>query len=252
MKLKLLPKITEPALLASLDKDSLKELQLALLQLGYPVRTVDGLIGARTATAWAEFKTDVFQGNPDLVGPGAIDKLQEALDELAAKSKYDLKTPAGTIKAIKAECIAQGIGLPAQIAYVLATVEHETAKKFLPVKESFYLGEVAGEKHRKTLRYYPYYGRGYVQLTWKYNYAKYGQILNKDLVGNPDLALDAEVSLFVLVHGFKTGAFTGRKLADYVNANEADFINARRCINGTDKALAIKALALKYLATLNT
>ena len=47
------------------------------------------------------------------------------------------------------------------------------------------------------------------------------------------------VALFALVHGFKTGTFTGRKITDYINRSETDFVNARRCINGTDKATEI-------------
>ena len=71
--------------------------------------------------------------------------------------------------------------------------------------------------------------------------------LTKGLVKQPDLALDPQTSLFVLVHGFKTGSFTGRDLARYINAHETDFINARRCINGLDQADHIAGLAKKYL-----
>ena len=76
---------------------------------------------------------------------------------------------------------------------------------------------------------------------------KYSQLLGVDLVKNPDLAKDPNIALFVLVHGFKTGAFTGKKLSDYVNASKKDFVNARRCINGTDKAQHIANLANRYL-----
>jgi len=56
-----------------------------------------------------------------------------------------------------------------------------------------------------------------------------------------------DIALFVLVHGFKTGTFTGRKITDYINNFETDFINARRCINGTDRAHEIADLAENYL-----
>lgn len=160
-------------------------------------------------------------------------------------SGYNFTTPKGTIAAIKAECQKQGIGLPEQIAYVLATVKWETAHTFRPVREAFWKDE---EWRRRNLsRYYPYYGRGYVQLTWEDNYRKYGEILGIDLVNNPDLALMPETALFILVHGFKTGAFTGKKIMDYINAGEADFINARRCINALNKAEEIAAIAEKFL-----
>ena len=47
---------------------------------------------------------------------------------------------------------------------VLATVEWETNKTFQPVREAYWLNE---DWRRAHLKYYPYYGRGFVQLTWK-------------------------------------------------------------------------------------
>ncbi len=62
-----------------------------------------------------------------------------------------------------------------------------------------------------------------------------------------NLLPDGPLSLFVLVHGFATGAFTGSKLTDYVNKHQTDFKNARRCINGLDKWAEIKTLAQGYM-----
>jgi len=163
--------------------------------------------------------------------------------------EYDFSTKRGTVEAIKAECRRQGLGLPAQTAYVLATVEWETARKFKPVREAYWLSE---SWRRQNLRYYPYYGRGYVQLTWRENYEKYTARLRErfperaegiDLVADPDQAMVPEYALFILVDGFRTGAFTGKKLTDYVNEAKTDFINARRCINALDRAQEIAALA---------
>lgn len=148
----------------------------------------------------------------------------------------------GDTQLILAECHRQGI-TRAQTAYVLATAYWETARSMKPVREAYYLGEPRAEKYRKTLRYYPYYGRGYVQLTWAENYAKAG-------IANPDDALKPDVAARVLVVGMRDGWFTGRKLADYINDAGADFINARRIVNGTDKAGDIAAIARAYLAAL--
>jgi len=46
-------------------------------------------------------------------------------------------------------------------------------------------------------------GRGLIQITGRANYALYGQKLGLDLIGNPDLALDLEVSAKILAHYFK-------------------------------------------------
>lgn len=156
----------------------------------------------------------------------------------------DFSTKEGTIRAIKDECIKQGIGLNTQVAYVLATVKWETAQTFKPVKETFWKSE---EWRKTNLKYYPYYGRGYVQLTWKFNYSKYSKLLDMDLVNNPDLVMNPDIALFILVDGFKHGAFTGRKITDYINKDKTDFINARRCINGIDHAKNIALLANDFL-----
>jgi hypothetical protein len=53
------------------------------------------------------------------------------------------------------------------IAYGLATPWHETNHSMEPVEEGYYLGSPAKVKaFQKKLRYFPYFGRGYVQLTW--------------------------------------------------------------------------------------
>lgn len=250
MSLPKLSLIDSPLHLTVLEEDAVRELQQALLRLGYPVRSVDGEIGPRTRTAWAEFKTDFSQGDPDLIGPASVQLLKKQLADLGGQVAYDFATVEGTMHAISEACRAHGLVLKSQIAYVLATVKHETASSFKPVREAYYLGEPRATNFRKTLSYSPYYGRGYVQLTHKANYAKYEGILGIDLVEQPDLALEPKTALFVLVHGFKTGSFTGRKLADYVNENKTDFVNARRCINGTDKADLIAAHAKRFQATI--
>jgi predicted chitinase len=247
MKLTHLITITNAQPINQLTEEQIKELQTALSHLGYPLGDIDGLIGPKTRNAWAEFKTDIFQGNPDLIGPNSIKMLQQKLDDIGDGKIHDFSTKEGTIAAIKWECKAQEIGLNTQIAYVLATTKWETAQTFKPVKEAFWLSE---DWRRQNFRYFPYYGRGYVQLTWKNNYEKYSKILGIDLVNNPDLAMKENVALFILVHGFKTGTFTGRKITDYIDSNKTDFVNARRCINGKDHAHDIAEFAKQYLNTL--
>lgn len=239
--------ISEPMPIEALSEEQLKEVQKALSVLGYPVGKIDGLIGPRTRSAWAEIKADIYPGNPALIGKESVAALQQSLDQLGGDDRDDFSTKAGVIDAITRECRAQGIALPAQIAYVLATTQWETAQTFKPVREAYWLSE---DWRKANLRYYPYYGRGYVQLTWKDNYAKYSEILDLDLVNEPDIAMRPSVALFVLVHGFKTGTFTGRKITDYINEMKTDFYNARRCINGTDKAHDIEKIAKQFLANI--
>ncbi|KAF9325344.1 hypothetical protein BG006_011164 [Podila minutissima] len=118
-----------------------------------------------------------------------------------------------------------------RLAYILATAEHESY--FRPIEE------IQGAKRS----YKPYFGRGYVQLTHKENYAKYGKLLTLDLVNKPELALQEEVARVVLVHGMTYGWFTGKKLSDYIDKDHDDYVGARRIVNGQDKAQQIAKLA---------
>lgn len=238
-----LDSITSPTPLYALDNAQIKSIQRCLSIIGYPVGDIDGMIGPKIKTAWANFKKDVIEGNPDLIGPISVHSLQEKVNAVWP-IKYELDDKDSTINAIKMMCNAMGLSLNSQMAYVLATVEWETAKTFKPVREAFWLDE---SWRKKNLKYYPYYGRGYVQLTWKNNYEMYAKILDLNLSENPDLALEPNTSLFILVHGFKVGAFTGFKLTEYINHNHVDFIGARHCINGTDHQHDIANLTHKYL-----
>lgn len=140
--------------------------------------------------------------------------------------------------------------LPAdQVAYVLATAYWETNRTMLPVEEAYYLGRRA-DAFRKRLRYYPWHGRGFVQLTWERNYLRAGQELGVDLISDPDRAMDPDIAASVLVIGMERGWFTGRKLSDYIKRGTTDYVGARRIINGTDKAAQIAAIADEYLDAL--
>ena len=122
-----------------------------------------------------------------------------------------------------------------QAAYVLATAWHETNQTMLPVIEAYWLSE---DWRKKNLRYYPWYGRGFVQLTWQYNYKladkKLG--LNGEMLKKPSLAQVPKYAAEILVLGSKEGWFTKKKLSDYITRTTKDYKNARRIINGVDKA----------------
>jgi hypothetical protein len=147
------------------------------------------------------------------------------------------------VKDIIEACRGEGF-TDEQCAYTVATVEHETNGTFEPVREAYWLPEWW---RKRRLRYYPWYGRGLVQITWKENYAKFERLLGVPLTQDPDLALEWDTSVDILVKGFKDGHFTGKKISDYIRPGHTDWNNARRCINGTDRAAKIAALAIKWL-----
>ena len=151
------------------------------------------------------------------------------------------------------KCYEFGVFMLEHIAYILATVSHETNGTFKPVEEAYWLSDIWRSKH---LYYYPYYGRGYVQITHKKNYNKFSKILHYqyyitvDLVKNPDRAMEKDIAIIILIHGMTSGSFTGKELLDYINDDIIDFINARRIINGKDKAKSIAEKAEEYLRKL--
>ena len=140
------------------------------------------------------------------------------------------------------ECKAQGL-LRNQCAYVLATAFWETAHTMRPVVEAYWLPE---SWRQRNLRYYPWYGRGFVQLTWEKNYQRAENELGVAVHQNPQLALDPGVAAKIAVTGMREGWFTGRDLNDFIDLQHSDFVNARRIINGTDRAQEIAVLAEHY------
>lgn len=136
-----------------------------------------------------------------------------------------------------------------QAAYMLATTWHETATTMLPIEE---YGKGKGRTYGKKIDSngsaytgldHIYYGRGYVQLTWLSNYVLAKKKLGIDFVNKPELALVPEHAVKILITGMKEGWFTGKKLSDYIHQSKKDYINARRIINGTDKAKLIAGYA---------
>jgi peptidoglycan hydrolase-like protein with peptidoglycan-binding domain len=143
-----------------------------------------------------------------------------------------------------AEAAKVGLTLPTQLAYMMATIEWETAGTFEPVREAYWFSEDWRAVNLQP--YYPYYGRGYVQLTWDDNYSKYAEITGLDLVGEPDQAMQPDVALKILVDGFKHGRFTGISLEECVDLTQTDYLESRRCINGRDKAQEIADIAADW------
>ncbi len=146
------------------------------------------------------------------------------------------------------------------MAYMLATVKHETADRFKPITEygsrSYFnrydpvLADTEARRRRardmgntREGDGYRYRGRGYVQITWKKNYRKLGEALGYDLASDPDLALRPAVAYAIMSYGMRKGAFTGLKIGDFVASGRADYYNARQVINGHDKAAEIKGYA---------
>jgi hypothetical protein len=120
------------------------------------------------------------------------------------------------------------------LAYMLATVYKECAGRMWPTTEH------GSQSYLEGKDYYPYIGRGFVQLTWEGNYRNAGIALglidDRDLVVHPDVALDSLIAARIMFRGMAEGWFTGAKLGQFFNDDTDDPVNARRIINGTDCA----------------
>ena len=176
-----------------------------------------------------------FDGiRPDLFGgtltQGQVNGIDAILDEWEVRKLTDLRW----------------------LAYMLATTYHETNMTMQPVREAYWLSE---DWRRRNLRYYPWYGRGYVQLTWEDNYQKMGRLLGVDLLANLDLAMDPRIAAAIMFEGMMkadstVGDFTGKCLEMYFSDTVDDPIGARRIINGTDKADLIAGYHHGFLSDL--
>lgn len=136
-----------------------------------------------------------------------------------------------------------GDGDANKLAYIFATAYHEA--KLIPRKEDRCDFGTKCYNAQEKYWYTGFYGRGLVQLTLISNYRYMGEIFNLDLVNNPDLVLDPELSAKILVYGMMNGTFapSAGPLSRYINTNKIDFINARRTVNGVDRAEDIAEIA---------
>ena len=133
------------------------------------------------------------------------------------------------------------------LAYILATIYHETAGTMQPIEE---YGKGKNRTYGYKVKYngqryvepdHVYYGRGHTQNTWYENYDMLTREAKKngyswDFLNNPELLLQMYPSIWATFYCMINGKYTGKKLPDYFNQTKDDPINARRIINGLDKA----------------
>jgi len=134
------------------------------------------------------------------------------------------------------------------LAYLLAIVYHETATRMWPITE------FGSQEYLQSKEYWPYIGRGAIQITWEDNYRRASSMLGlideRDLVDHPEVALDSLISARIAFRGMAEGFFTGKKLGDYFNDDTDDPLNARQIINGNDDDELIRGYHNTFLAAL--
>jgi hypothetical protein len=55
-----------------------------------------------------------------------------------------------------------------------------------------------------------------------------------------------EIAAIILVRGMRDGSFTGLGLSDFIVAGRRDFFEARRIVNGYNRAADIRDIAQAY------
>lgn len=161
-----------------------------------------------------------------------------------------------------------------ELAYCLATAFHETARTMLPIREigsDAYLRRMYDPQGERPATAkilgntvpgdgVKFCGRGYVQLTGRTNYRRAtGELQNAgyldrtlDLTVTPNMAMTPDIAAAIMFLGMSEGWFTGKKLSHYFGASlPGDPVNARRIINGTDKASTIAGYHAAFLKALN-
>lgn len=212
-------------------------------------------------------RTSIFTAYRALMGGSLTDvqvwTLNDALDRVGAPrdARHALKDDAafftavrkitGALDQVQVDTINRLLSGAAHwpigwLAYGLATAWHEARLK--PIAE---WGQGKGRPYGQPGKYgQAQYGRGLVQLTWDRNYewADKALGLGGSLLKNFDRALEPDIAARILILGMETGAFTGKKLADYISdrGTPEGFKAARRIINGTDKADLIAGYAERF------
>jgi len=154
------------------------------------------------------------------------------------------------------------------LAYMLATAHHETGGRLQPVRETFAatdevaigrldrafatgkLPQVSEPYWRRDAAGHSWLGRGLVQITHRRNYDRLSALTGIDLVARPERAMEMAVSVEILFTGMLRGAFTGRRLAEHFSAGRADWVGARRIINGLDRAARVAGYGRAFFAAL--
>ncbi|QKD02719.1 M15 family peptidase [Mesorhizobium loti R88b] len=146
------------------------------------------------------------------------------------------------------------------LAYILATVYHETGRRMVPVREGFAStddGAIAAvtrlfNEGKIRVNYaipvngVSYFGRGRVQNTWLANYRKLETRFQQPFVNNPGLLISRpDIDAEVTVTGHVEGIWTGRKLSDFINNAGCDYTGARSIVS-SDRAGDIAGYAVNF------
>jgi putative chitinase len=240
--------------------DDVAELQRALVAHNFSPGDIDGQYGPATRAALMAFQNsngllaDGVAGPRTLfaLGLAADDSLPDATGSVSAQivSQMFPVTPVANIRAnlppVLEALVRRSLQDKAMILVALGTIRAET-ESFVPVSEGVSQYNTSPNQHPFDLYDYradlgnqgppdgrTFCGRGFVQLTGRVNYQKYGPRLSTpaDLVANPELANRPEIAADLLA------LFIGDREVSIKDAlMHGNFQAARRLVNGGTNGL---------------
>jgi hypothetical protein len=146
------------------------------------------------------------------------------------------------------ECIASGVTDRGQIAYILATTEHEShfGRFMLELADGWDYEDRSDLGNTQPGDGPRFKGRGFSQTTGRRNYQIWSDKLGIDLIAHPEKAALPEIASMILVRAMRDGNFTGLTLERFIAGDHRDFFNARKVVNGLDRADDIAQIAEYY------
>jgi putative chitinase len=236
-----------------------KRIQELLKEKGFDPGFIDGEFGHGTEAAVMAFQKSEglaadgivglqTQKALGMVGPETPDSFQIENVTTSKVSKMFPQTPIGHIKAnlpfVLNALKAANLADKSMVLMALATIRAETAS-FEPISEFKSRFNTSPNGHPFDL-YDPrrdlgnrgapdgerFRGRGFVQLTGRANYVKFGAAIGQDLVNNPALANDPKIASELLACFLKNSE---NKIRSFLA--EHDLAGARKVVNGGSHGL---------------
>ena len=153
---------------------------------------------------------------------------KQKLLDIYKDSQSIQQTLSGLYDKLVAELKSQSIYSDLTLIGCLATIRVEVGRNYQPIPE--YASGQAYEFRKDLGNIYAgdgvkYKGRGYIQITGRSNYQIYGDYIGVDLINNPDLALDSQNAVKILVKYFKDRHINNL-------CSQKDWERVRRAVNG--------------------
>ena len=165
-------------------------------------------------------------------------------EEAAEETVAAVRQAGGRAVLVKGDVAAEAdVTTPLRVCHFLAQAAHET-DRFRTLEEKGAKKQFAKYEGRTDLGNTEpgdgarYHGRGIFQLTGRANYKRIGRMLNVDLEGRPELALDPRISVQIAF-----AYWSARAINEAADADDIERVT--KLVNGGRTGLAAR---LRYLA----